>query len=282
MKTIAVVGTGIMGNGIASNYLKNKYTVFVWNRNKNKLKPLLEKGAIEVESPKEAAEKADMVFEVTANDESSRQVWLGEKGIISGASKKSILIASATLSVEWIDELAEISNKKNISFFDIPMTGGRAGAEAGKLIFLAGGNEKKLNLVKRDLSPVSEKVLYFGKEGSGARFKLLLNSLQAIHLQGLGEILGVASEMGMNLKKVGDSLSDRPGGTTTTLAWRDYQKEPNPINFSVEWITKDLIYTKKAIKKTKTPLLDKTLIKYQLAMKKKMGQKDWTSVNKIK
>ena len=47
MKTIAVVGTGIMGRGIASNFLKSKYNVIVWNRNKNRLKPLLEKGAFE-------------------------------------------------------------------------------------------------------------------------------------------------------------------------------------------------------------------------------------------
>src|SRR5689334_620315 len=105
MKTIAVIGTGIMGAGIANNFLKNGYQVFVWNRNKDRLKPLLEAGAVAVETPKQATEKADIVFEVTANDESSRAVWLEPDGIFAGASPEKTLITNATLSVPWIDEL---------------------------------------------------------------------------------------------------------------------------------------------------------------------------------
>ena len=75
MKKIAVIGTGIMGHGMAANFLKHGFEVIVWNRDKKKLKLLVQKGAVVAVTPREAAAKADTVFEVTANDESSRSVW---------------------------------------------------------------------------------------------------------------------------------------------------------------------------------------------------------------
>ena len=281
MRKIAVIGTGIMGNGIATNFLKHKYEVTVWNRSQDKLKKLTALGAEETKSPKEATFNANIIFEVTANDESSRSVWLGKDGILAGAKPEKILITSATLSVAWVDELANHCKRKNLTFFDMPLTGGRKGAEKGKLVLLAGGNSKKLKEIKKDLKAISEEVLYFGKEGSGMRFKLLLNTLQAIHLLGFGEALKIAEQMGLDVKKVGKALSKRPGGTTTNLAWRDYQKEPDPINFSMQWITKDLEYTKQLANKLDTPFLDKALAIYRKQLKKNLGQKDWTFINKV-
>ncbi|MEO6508688.1 MAG: NAD(P)-dependent oxidoreductase [Patescibacteria group bacterium] len=281
-KTIAVIGTGIMGTGIAMNFLKNGYKVIVWNRNKDKVKDLTKKGASSAISPKEATEKADVIFEVTANDESSKSMWLGKEGILEGATSDKVLITDATLSVPWIDELIQICKKKKLTFFDMPMTGGRIGAETGKLVLLVGGEEKKLKSLLDLLSAISEKVVYFGKEGSGMRYKLLLNMLQAIHVVALGEVLNLGKELGLDIDKVGNALAERPGGVSTGIAWRDYHKEPNPINFSVEWITKDITYAKQSAKKTKTPLLDETLSKYKKAIAKKMNNKDWTTVNKLK
>lgn len=282
MRKIAVVGTGIMGSGIVTNFLKNGYKVIVWNRHKNKLKDLISRGASKANSPKEATQKADIIFEVTANDQSSRSVWLGSNGIIAGANRKKILITSATLSNLWLDELSKLCIKKNLIFLDTPMTGGRIGAESGELILLVGGDKRILNNLKKDLKAISKEVIYFGKAGSGMRFKLLLNMLQAIHIVGFGEVLSLAKKVGLDIKVVGDALVKRPGGTATNLAWRDYQKEPNPINFSVEWITKDLNYAKQVASSMDTPLLDQTLKKYKKAMSKKMGSKDWTIVNTIK
>ena len=282
MKKIAVVGTGIMGHGIAQNFLKHKYPVIVWNRSATKLQTLKKKGAQIAKTPQDAASQADIVFEVTANDQSSRTVWLGQKGILAGADKTKALITCATLSVAWTDRLAKICAKKGLTFFHMPMTGGRIGAETGNLSLLVGGSKQKLNQLKATLKAIATRFTYFGPAGSGMKFKLILNSIQALHLQAFGEAMKLAKKMKLNLKTVGNSFSqERPGGAITAKAWRDYQKTPKPINFSVEWITKDLTYAKQMAGQLKTPLLDKTLQKYCLAMKKKMAQKDWTEVNKM-
>lgn len=280
IKNIAVIGTGIMGSGIAMNFLINGYKVFVWNRNKEKIKPLIQKGAIEAASPLEAASKADIIFEVTANDESSKNVWLSPAGIFAGAKKGSILITSATLSVSWIDELGKIAKDNGFTFFDMPLTGSRAGAETGTLVLLVGGNSEELEKLKPDLKAISQQIMYFGKVGSGMRYKLILNMLQAIHWAGLSEALKVAERCGLDLKVVGDALSERPGGTATNLAWKGYQNPPEKTNFSVQWITKDLEYTRELADGLGLPLLEDTLNKFKNALTKGMGEKDWTLVLK--
>lgn len=281
MKKIAVIGAGIMGSGIATNYLKHGYVVYVWNRSTDKLAPLIAKGALKADTPRAATQYADIIFEVTANDESSKSVWLGDDGILAGASPEKILIASATLSVSWIDELSEECHKKNFIFFDIPLTGSRLGAESGSLTLLVGGDKILLEKLRPDLSAISKEVLYFGGAGSGTRYKLLLNVLQAIHICAFTEILKIAEQAGMDVQAVGNALAVRPGGVTTNLAWKDYRKELVPINFSLRLLAKDLIYAKKFVEGLAVPFLDDALKKYSEALDKGMGEKDWTAVTRL-
>jgi len=140
---IGVIGLGIMGNGIALNFLKNGYEVNVWNRTAQKLAPLSEKRATVHDSIASCVGASDIVFEVTANDDSASVVWYGKEGIIESVTLDKILITSATLSQVFIDELSEIMSSKGFTFFDMPMTGGRVAAEAGNLTLLVGGDEKK-------------------------------------------------------------------------------------------------------------------------------------------
>jgi 3-hydroxyisobutyrate dehydrogenase-like beta-hydroxyacid dehydrogenase len=281
MKTIGIVGLGIMGSGIADNFLKKGYTVYVWNRTAAAGEQFAARGAVVCGTPQEAAQRADIIFEVTANDQSSREVWTGETGILAGAQANSILIANATLSIDWVDELAELCRQKNLQFLDLPMTGGRVGAETGQLTLLCGGDEQLLNSLRPILEAIAAKVLYFGPAGHGMRYKLLLNALQAIHLLGLGEALKVATQAQMDIQKVGDALVGRPGGAITELGWRDFQTKPNPINFSIDWIAKDLTYARRFAQKLELPLLDAALAQYQALAEQGHGKEDWARITNL-
>lgn len=280
MKKIAVIGTGIMGSGMASNYLKNGYEVVVWNRSGEKLKPLIGKGAMAVSTPKEAAEKADIIFDVTANDEASRAVWLGEEGIFAGADKKKVLIASGTFTAEWVDELAEQCSEKGFTFFDMPLTGSRMGAENGALTMLVGGDEKKLDAVKPDLAAISQRIFYFGKAGAGIRFKLVLNMFASIHVLGFGEVLKIAKNAGLDIPKTGEALAAISGDTMTNLSWKNLNAPPDPINFSRKWIAKDLDYAKKLAAPLETPFLDEAVARFQKEVHAGHGDEEWTTIIK--
>ncbi|HEX5743978.1 MAG TPA: NAD(P)-dependent oxidoreductase [Candidatus Saccharimonadales bacterium] len=277
MKKIGIVGLGIMGHGMAVNFLKNGYELYAWNRSSQKAKDL--EGATPCKTPKEVAQNADIIFEVTANDESSRQVWTADDGILAGANDGKTLIASATLSAKWTDELAKLCESKGLTFFDMPLTGGRIAAESGNLTMLVGGDEAKLNELKPTLDAIAGRVFHFGPAGHGTRYKLLLNMLQAIHMVGYGEIMKMAEAAGMDIGKVSAGLQDRPGGAITTIAKDSYHNQPDPITFSVEWITKDLGYAKQLADSLDTPLLDDVLAKYRAAMDSGKAQTDWTNIN---
>jgi 3-hydroxyisobutyrate dehydrogenase-like beta-hydroxyacid dehydrogenase len=279
MKTIGVVGTGIMGSGIVSNYLKAGYEVNIWNRTASKVKKLQSDGAKLLDSPRAVTEASDIIFEVTANDESSREVWTNEDGILKGGDKNKILIASATLSIKWTDELASLCEQQRLTFLDIPLTGGRAAAEGGFLTLLAGGVQTALKTLEPDLSAISSKLFYFGKAGSGMRYKLVLNGMQAAHMAAFGEAMKLAISQGLDPTKVGPALVDRPGGVMTEIAWGAYQKKKAPLTFSVDWITKDLEYAQRMYSGV-LPILNDTLAKYHEAQAQKHGDSDWSIILK--
>ena len=91
----------------------------------------------------------------------------------------------------------------------------------------------------------------------------------------------IAKAYNMDLKKVSEALTDRPGGVITAIAQKAYFENPAPLTFSIEWITKDLTYAKKLAKGLDVPLLDKTLSLYKKGMKKKMAKQDWASINTL-
>ena len=133
MAQIAVIGTGVIGGGMAVNLLRNGHQVAVWNRTAEHAAEVVAAGATLAATPADAARGADVVFEATADDVSSRSVWLGDEGIIAGSAESATLVTSATLSPGWVAELAEACRSAARPFLDMPVTGGRAGAESGAL-----------------------------------------------------------------------------------------------------------------------------------------------------
>lgn len=280
-RKIGVVGLGTMGSGIAENFLKNNFQVVVWNRDVAKTDYLVSLGAIKASSPKELAGMVDILFEVTAHDESSKAVWLGENGILVGANETTILVTSSTLSIEWIETLSQLCAKLSFSFLDAPLTGGRVAAETGNLTMLFGGDEKIVDSLRSDLHAIAGKVLYFGPIGNGMRYKLILNFLQAIHIIGFGQAMKMAKKAAMDLEKVAEGLTDRPGGVITEIAKNAYFSDPDPTTFSIEWIKKDLGYAKEFAHDETLTLLDAALKVYEKAVASGFKSKDWASVNTL-
>lgn len=270
-----------MGSGMAANFLKAGYSVAVWNRSADKAAVLVGLGAELAASPREATALADIIFEVTANDKSSQTIWLGDDGILAAATTEKILITSATLTVDWTLQLAQLCAEKGLRFFDMPLTGGRVAAEAGNLTLLAGGDEALLQSLQPDLKAISGKLFYFGPAGAGMKYKLVLNGLQAAHLTAFGEALRLATAAGLPTDKVGPALVDRPGGIVTQIGWEAYQKDTIPLTFSVDWIAKDLDYAKQLAEHLNLPILDGVIARYKQAQADGLGSEDWASINKL-
>ena len=279
MARLAVVGTGVIGGGMAVNLLRNGHQVAVWNRTAENAANVVDAGATLAATPAEAARGADVVFEATADDASSRSVWFGDDGILAGSAETATLVTSATLSPVWVAELAEACRSAGRLFLDMPVTGGRAGAESGALVMLAGGDEATLASIAGVLEAISTTVRHFGPVGSGTQFKLVLNALQAAHLVAFGEAMAMARSAGLDLDEVGEALVDRLGGPVTTMAWAATREPPQRANFALAWALKDLRYASAMAGELPTPILDVAVARLADAESKGFGDRDWTVVS---
>ncbi|NUW43989.1 NAD(P)-dependent oxidoreductase [Nonomuraea rhodomycinica] len=282
MAVVAIVGVGIMGRGMAANLAGAGHEVVLWNRSPLRPEVLssISEAARVAGTPAEAARHADVVFEVTADDGSSRAVWTGPDGILAGARPGTTLISSATLSVDWVAELAAACAERGLTFFDMPVTGGAEGARTGNLTMLAGGDAARLAELDPVLTAVARDVRHFGPVGAGTRFKLVLNTLQAVHMVAFGEAMRLAGEAGLDLGQVGAALVERPGGVVTRLAHDNLVTPPDPINFSAEWARKDLDYASRLAGSGGYPFLDAVLTAFTRVVAEGRGGEDWSVVNR--
>jgi 3-hydroxyisobutyrate dehydrogenase-like beta-hydroxyacid dehydrogenase len=273
-KKIGIIGLGTMGGNIADKFIKKGYQVFICDINKKIVKKYIDKGAIVCSTPKKLTQEADIVFEITINDETSREVWESSEGILSGATNNKILIASATLSAAWVDELAKKCNNAGFIFFDMAMTG-----PYNKITLLCGGDKKELKELKPILRAFAGKIRYFGQQGQGIRYKLILNFLQAVQIIGFGQAMKIAHAENMDIDTVITALSEKISDTTACFTEEMFEKEFESSLFTIGGITKDLTYAKKLSKNLDISILDDVLSKYKNASNKGYAKKDWLSIN---
>jgi 3-hydroxyisobutyrate dehydrogenase len=282
MKNIGVVGAGIMASGMAQNFIKHNYTVHIWNRTAEQVAPLVALGAKAMASPKAVAQASDIVIECVSDDEASRSVWLGDDGILAGGDTNKVLITSASLSIDWTDELAGLCKDRGYRFLDIPLTGSRAGAEGGTLKLLAGGEQEVLDSIRTELGAIAEKIYHFGPAGSGMRFKLLLNTLSAIQLNAAAQAAQLAHKAGLDAKQFFEVILDAPMAPASPALKMLVAAigHPGQLNFAVKWIEKDLRYAQALAKECNVDfnLLDDTQADYAKARDSGLADQDWTRI----
>ncbi|MBW4658823.1 MAG: NAD(P)-dependent oxidoreductase [Drouetiella hepatica Uher 2000/2452] len=212
MERIAVLGIGAMGTRMVQNLLKAKYQVVVYNRTEAKVEPLLSQGAIYAATPKEAAEQADFVISMVTNNEASRSVWLDpDAGAVLGLGKEAIAIESSTLTVDWTRDLAAEIESRGAAFLDAPVVGSRPQAEAGKLIYLVGGEAKTLAQAQPVLLAAGASAIHHvGSVGQGMTMKLAVNALFSIQVAALAEMIGMLAKNGITGQKAMECLGELP------------------------------------------------------------------------
>ena len=286
MTTVALLGTGAMGSRLAQNLLQAHHTVIVYNRTADKLKPLLDQGAVYAATPNIAAAQADIVISMVTNDDSSRSIWLDpENGAVLGLDSQKIAIESSTLTVGWTQQLAATITDQGTAFLDAPVVGSRPQAEAGKLIYLVGGEAATLDEAKFVLlSAGAAAIHHVGATGQGMAMKLAVNALFGIQVAALAEMLGVLSWYGLSPEKAMACLSELP---VISLAAKRagglmVHNRHAPM-FPIELVTKDFRYvlqTAQAVGAA-TPASQAVYRIYQDAIAQEYGAQNITGVMQL-
>jgi 3-hydroxyisobutyrate dehydrogenase len=206
--SVAFIGLGNMGFGMAQRLLAAGHDLRVYNRTRSKAAALQAAGAHACETPREACEDALAVISMTADDSSSRSVWLGPDGVLAAQlAPRAIAVECSTLSYEWVLELAKEVSARNLRYIDAPVTGLPEHAAAGTLTLLAGADPADLETAAPLLRAIAQRTLRFGGVGAGTAYKLIINMIGAVQISSLAEGLAMAERAGIDLAVVAEAIA---------------------------------------------------------------------------
>ncbi len=243
MNSIAFLGLGTMGGGMAARLVDAGHRVTVWNRHRRRADALVARGARAADTPREAAAGADLVLAMVADDAASRAVWLGPDGALAGVPRGAVAVDSSTLSPGWIAELAGHAAGAGCDLLDAPVTGSRTHAAAGQLLFLVGGSQGALDRARPALEAMARGVVHVGPTGTGAQLKLINNFVCGVQAAALAEGIALIERLGLDPAKAFPVLADgAPGsplvkGVGVRMLGHDYA-----VNFALGLMHKDLSY----------------------------------------
>jgi 3-hydroxyisobutyrate dehydrogenase len=241
--SVALLGLGTMGSGMAANLLKAGFSLAIYNRTASKAERFAAQGARIATSPADAAEGASVILAMLSDDVASRVAWLGPEGALAAAEPGAVLIECSTVSPPWTAELAAQAVRHKLEFLDAPVTGSRTQAESGQLIFLVGGSEAALARATPVLRAMSKDIVHLGPSGSGARMKLINNFLCGVQVASLAQAIGWIERSGLDrdkaleILKAGAPGSPLLGAVSTRMVDHDYV-----VNFLLRLMSKDLQY----------------------------------------
>lgn len=251
MQSVALLGLGIMGSGMAHNLLKAGFPLAVYNRTRAKAEPFAAQGARIAATPRDSAEGADVIISMVGDDDASRAMWLGSgnhDGALDGAKAGAVLIECSTLSIAWARELIGLANERGFAFLDSPVTGSKEAAQAGALRLFVGGDSATIERVRPVLEAVSQQINHMGPSGSGVIMKLVNNMMGAVQMVALAEGLALAECAGLNIQDVVAHISSGAPGSPMVKgkAPRMVARRYDDTDFSLRWMHKDAVYALRA------------------------------------
>jgi 3-hydroxyisobutyrate dehydrogenase len=282
--SVAVLGLGTMGHGMAANLLKAGFTVTVWNRTQSKAEPLAHLGATVARSPAHAAENASIVVAMLSDDAASRAAWLGQDAALAAMPAGSIAVECSTLSPDWIRDLHAAVTQRGLRMAEAPVTGSRTQAEAGQLNFLVGADEDTVATLLPVLQCMSKEILHLGPVGSGAQLKLINNFLCAVQVASFAEALTWMEQTGLRLDTALEFLKRGAPGSGILSAMSDRMTcRTYEVNFLLRLMAKDQRYARAAAAQlgVDVSMASAALELFKQAEEQGLGEKDMSAVVEV-
>jgi len=199
---IGYIGLGLMGKPMARNLMKAGYSMTVHNRSQGSVQELVEEGAQAAASPREVAERSDIVFTNLPDSPDVEKVVLGVNGIIDGCRPGMVVIDNSTIKPETARSIAAALAEKEAAFLDAPVSGGDVGAIAGTLAIMVGGPEDVFRSVLPVLEAIGKSITHVGESGAGQVAKACNQIMVGAQMAAMAELLMLARKTGVDPRRV--------------------------------------------------------------------------------
>ncbi len=207
ISTVALLGTGAMGAGMARNIAAAGIGLRVWNRTRDKAEPLADAGATVCDTPAEAVEAADVVITMLW-DAGTVEETLREAA--PGLREGAVLLQTTTVGVRGAARLAEVADELGLVHVDAPVLGTKQPAEQGALVVLASGPDEVRDKVAPVLEAIGSRTVWVGPAGTGSRLKLAANAYVLSLTGAVAQSLAVARALGLEGQQFLDAIGGGP------------------------------------------------------------------------
>jgi len=196
---IGFIGLGQMGQGIAANLVKAGHDVAVYNRSAEKAAALVAQGARLAKTPAVAADGAEAVFTMVADDKALEAVTFGADGLISALAPGAVHVSVSTISVAFAERLTEEHAKAGQHFVSAPVFGRPDAAAAAKLVVVAAGEPETIARLQALFDAIGQRTFVLSETPSRANLvKLSGNFLIASVIESLGEAIALVAKGGID------------------------------------------------------------------------------------
>ena len=283
---VAFLGLGIMGSRMAANLLSAGHALTVYNRDATKAAPLVARGARRADTPADAVAGAEVVCTMLAHPEAVEAVAFGEDGFADRLTAEQIWVDSSTVDPAYAKTLGQRAVQGGYRFVDAPVAATKGPAEAGQLLFLAGGDEADVATCRPLFDAMGKKTLHLGAVGQGAAMKVLVNGLLAQGMLAFAEAVHLGVGLGLEEATVLDVLLATPVTAPFLAGIRPKIEGDAPdtsVNFPLKHMRKDLHLAALAAygAGVATPSLNAAKEVYALAEARGLGEGDFSGVARL-
>jgi 3-hydroxyisobutyrate dehydrogenase-like beta-hydroxyacid dehydrogenase len=253
MTQVAFVGLGKMGRPMAVRVQKAGHQVHAFNRSRGPVDELAGMGATPARSAVEAAERAEVILTALPTPESVAGVY---EEMAAAAREGQVYVDCSTVSLELNRRCAAWLAKRGAQFLDAPVSGGPAGAQAGTLTVMAGGDAAAFDSVLPVLRAFGKNIRLCGGVGAGQAVKLVNQLLVGVHTAAIAEAAVLGAKLGADPKIVLEVIGTSFGGSTMmTRNLPRFISRDFSAATSVRLLLKDLGIIHAEAKSAQVPLL---------------------------
>ena len=277
---IGFIGLGNVGEKLAKSLMRNKFDIIVRDLDSKLTKKFSDQGAQVANSPKELAEKSDVIITCLPSPEICSKVMEADDGVIKGLSKNKIWLEMSTTDSAEVKRIGNLVEEVGAIPLDCPVSGGCHRAATGNIAILVGGEKNAFDAILPALSAMGKKILHTGKLGSASILKVITNYLASVNLVSVGEALVVAKKSGMDLKKTYEAIKISSGNSfvheteSQVILNGSYN-----ISFTMDLVLKDMGLFNDLSIKNKIPLeLSPLVLNIFKDGQKKYGSRAWSSM----
>ncbi|WP_417736798.1 NAD(P)-dependent oxidoreductase [Rosistilla oblonga] len=238
---IGWIGTGVMGRSMCGHLIDAGFPMTIYNRSPEKAGSLVAKGASLVSSPKEVAQRSDLIFTIVGFPDDLRQVTFGPEGTLANAAAGSVLIDMTTSQPSLAVEIYQAAQERGVQSVDAPVSGGDIGAREARLSIMIGGDKPVVDAMQPCWDAMGKTIVYQGPAGSGQHTKMVNQTLIATGMIGVCEALLYGYKAGLDLPTVLKSVGSGAAGSwsLTNLGPKIIDNDYDP-GFFVEHFIKDM------------------------------------------